>query len=97
MKIDTLAHVRNQLSTVIDQLAGEPLFITRNGRIAAVLQAVADDEVEDYLLRNSPKFWQLIEARRNRARHGATLPFDPAQYMNEDMGGAPNERGNQER
>ena len=80
MRIDTLAHVKNQLSSVIEQLGNEPLFITRNGRITAVLQTLSDDQVEDYLFRNSPKFWRLLEARREQARRGETLPFDPAQY-----------------
>jgi hypothetical protein len=40
MKVDTLAHVENQLSAVIEGLDEESLFITRNGRVAAVLQAV---------------------------------------------------------
>jgi len=80
MKIDTLAHVKNQISTVIDQLGSEPLFITRNGKVAAVLQAVNDDEIEDYLLRNSPRFWRLIESRRTQAKKGSTLPFDASRY-----------------
>jgi hypothetical protein len=31
-----------------------------NGRMTAVLQAVTDEEADDYLLRNSPRFWRLI-------------------------------------
>ena len=80
MKVDTLAHVKNQLSAVIEGLGEEPLFITRNGRVAAVLQAVKDDDAEDYLLRNSPRFWRLIESRRAQAVAGQVVPFDPAAY-----------------
>lgn len=88
MKIDTLAHVKNQMSSVIDQLGVEPLFITRNGKVAAVLQAVNDAEVEDYLLRNSRRFWQLIESRKAWANKGATLPFDKARYVDDELGTA---------
>ena len=80
MKIDTLAHVKNQLSAVVEGLGSEPLFITRNGKVAAVLQAIADEEVEDYLLRNSPRFWRLMQDRRDQARRGEVLAFDPARY-----------------
>jgi hypothetical protein len=69
---------------VIDQLGSEPLFITRNGKVAAVLQAVSDGEVEDYLFRNSPRFWRLIESRRAQASKGATLPFDAARYEHDE-------------
>ena len=88
MKVDTLAHVKNQISAVIEHLGNEPLFITRNGKVAAVLQAVNDDEIEDYLLRNSPRFWRLIESRKDQARQGATLPFDAARYANDEVGAA---------
>jgi PHD/YefM family antitoxin component YafN of YafNO toxin-antitoxin module len=80
MKVDTLAHVKNRLSAVIEGLGEEPLFITRNGRVAAVLQAVTDEDAEDYLLRNSPRFWRLIESRRAQAVAGQVVPFDPAAY-----------------
>ena len=80
MKVDTLAHVRNRLSAVIDGLGEEPLFITRNGRVAAVLQAITDEDAEDYLLRNSQQFWRLIEARRAQGATGKSLPFNPHEY-----------------
>lgn len=83
MKVDTLAHVKNQLSAVIESLGEEPLFITRNGRVAAVLQAVTDEDAEAYLLRNSPKFWRLIESRRAQAVAGRAVAFDPASYDNQ--------------
>jgi len=84
MKIDTLAHVKNQISSVIENLGSEPLFITRNGKVAAVLQAVSDDKIEDYLLRNSLRFWRLIESRRAQAGKGRTLAFESANYQAED-------------
>lgn len=84
MKVDTLAHVKNQISSVIEQLGSEPLFITRNGKVAAVLQAVNDDEIEDYLLRNSPRFWRLIGSRKAQIGKGATIPFDVARYMDDE-------------
>ena len=81
MKVDTLANVKNHFSAVVEHLGREPLFITRNGKVAAVLQGVTDDEVEDYLLRNSPKLWRLIDERRGRARRGRTIPFDASRYQ----------------
>jgi PHD/YefM family antitoxin component YafN of YafNO toxin-antitoxin module len=86
MKVDTLAHVKNHLSAVIEGLGQEPLFITRNGRVAAVLQAVTDEDTEDYLLRNSPRFWRLIESRRAQAAAGQAIPFDPAAYGRKAVG-----------
>jgi len=33
---------------------------------------------------NSPRFGQLLEARRIQARQGRALPFDPSRYQAED-------------
>ena len=78
MKTETLADVKNNFSQVIDSLGREPVFITRNGRIAAVLQAMTDEGVEDYLTRNSSAFWKLVEARR--ASSNSAVSFDPTRY-----------------
>ncbi|MEJ2745337.1 MAG: hypothetical protein P8123_06585 [bacterium] len=83
MKVDTLAHVKNQLSRVVDTLGCEPLFITRNGRVVAVMQAISSDEIEDYMLRNSKRFWSLIESRRRQAERGEVIPFEPERYGGE--------------
>jgi PHD/YefM family antitoxin component YafN of YafNO toxin-antitoxin module len=88
MRVDTLAHVKNRLSAVIEGLGEEPLFITRKGRVAAVLQAVTDEDAEDYLLRNSPRFWRLIESRRAQAAAGQVAPFAADQYTEEVGAGA---------
>ena len=80
MKVDTLAHVKNKLSRVVNTLGGEPLFITRNGKVVAVVQAVSGDEIEDYMLRNSKRFWSLIESRRRQVEKGEVIPFDPERY-----------------
>ena len=78
MKTETLADVKNNFSQVIDSLGREPVFITRNGRIAAVLQAMTDEGVEDYLTRNSSAFWKLVEERRATA--DSAVSFDPSRY-----------------
>jgi antitoxin (DNA-binding transcriptional repressor) of toxin-antitoxin stability system len=80
MKIESLAHVKNQFPKVIDELTKEPLFITRNGRIVAVLQSMHEQDVEDYLLQHSPRFWKLIDQRRRTAGKGQAAAFDEASY-----------------
>jgi PHD/YefM family antitoxin component YafN of YafNO toxin-antitoxin module len=85
MKVDTLANVKNQFSGVLTRLGSEPLFITRKGKIVAVLQSLSDVEVEDYLLRNSRRFWDLIESRRAQALASKTRLFDPAAYREKPL------------
>ena len=72
MKIAPMAQVRNRFSTFLEESRAEPIFITRNGRIAAVLEAITDDEIEDFLLERSARFRQMLnEAARRRG--GVTL------------------------
>lgn len=67
MKLVPLAEVKNNFSRYLEQTKKEPIFITRNGRIAGVLEHLTDVDVEDYLLERSPR----IRAILNRARRQA--------------------------
>lgn len=73
MKVATLADVRNRFSQVIHRLGKEPLFITRNGRITAVIEHLDEDDVEDYLLERSPKFRDMLERVTGDRKGAVTL------------------------
>ena len=66
MKVTTLADVKNNLSSYLKKAAKEPIFITRNGKIAGVLEHLSEDEVEDYLLERSPKFRKMLDEARKQ-------------------------------
>ena len=66
MKLVPLADVRNNFTRYLEETKREPVFITRNGRIAAVLEHLTDDAVEDYLLERSPKFRAMLDKARQR-------------------------------
>lgn len=72
MKVVPLAEVKNNLTRYLKETRKGPVFITRNGRIAGVLENLRDDEVEDYLLERSPKFRAMIE-RARRQKGGMSL------------------------
>ena len=72
MRLVPLADVKNNFSRYLEETKEEPVFITRNGRIAAVLEHLTDDAVEDYLLERSPKFRALLD-RARRQEGGMSL------------------------
>ena len=72
MKVAPMAQVRNRFSSFLEESKREPSFITRNGRIAAVLEAMTDDEVEDFLLERSARFRQMLDTAARR-RGGVSL------------------------
>jgi prevent-host-death family protein len=70
MKIESLRQVRNNLSSVIDQLSETgPVVITKHGRSRAILLPVDEStDIESLLLSASPRFWKLFDrAARTKA------------------------------
>ncbi|MCX6349560.1 MAG: hypothetical protein NTV79_08715 [Candidatus Aureabacteria bacterium] len=47
----------------------------------ALLEKLRD---RNLAIANNPRFGQLLEARRNQARQGRALSFDPSRYQTED-------------
>ena len=73
MKIVPLNEVKNRFSTYLDLCRREDIVVTKNGRPAAILHAVTDEDLEDFLFESDPRFIARIEAlRREFQRAGGT-------------------------
>lgn len=64
MKVASLADVRNNFSQFLTLSRKEPIFVTRNGHIEAVLEHMTDEEMEDYLLERSRKFRKSLASSK---------------------------------
>ena len=60
MKVAPLGEVKNRFTEYIRLSEEEPIFITRNGKISAVLEHITDEDVEDYSLERSKKFRKML-------------------------------------
>jgi hypothetical protein len=67
--------VRNNVVKYLDACEEEPVFVTRSGKIRAVLEHMRDEDIEDYLLERNPKFRKMLE-RAEKKKGGMRL----AQY-----------------
>lgn len=77
MKIVPLNEVKNRFSTYLELSKREDIVVTKNGRPAAILHAVTDEDLEDYLFESDPRFIARIEAlRRAFQREGGTALAD---------------------
>ncbi len=77
MKIASVAEVKAQLSAYIRASEEGPVVITRNGKPAAVLLAVEDDqELERLILAYTPKFRTLLDASRDQIKRGGHLSHE---------------------
>lgn len=61
MKVTPIASFKEKLPQFMKMARKEPVFITKNGRIEAVMEAISDDDVEDYLLERSPRFRLMLD------------------------------------
>ena len=77
MKIASVADVKARFSAFLKASEHGPVIVTRNGRPAAVLLSVQDeDEIERLILAYSPKFQKILGAARRQIREGQGIPHE---------------------
>ncbi len=75
MKVESLREVKNNLSSVIEELRGTgPVVITKNGKSRAILLPVDDStDLESLILSASPRFWDLFDSAASKTRKWTPL------------------------
>lgn len=68
MRIVPLNEVKNRLSEYLELAKREDVIVTKNGRAAAVLHGVTDEDLEDYLFETDPRFIARIKSLRRQYR-----------------------------
>jgi len=77
MTIASLAEVKDRFSAYIEACKASPIVVTKNGKAAAVLVSVSDDdELESILLACSPRFKRLLERSNREIDRGEGIPHD---------------------
>ena len=61
MKIAPMGAVRNNFAKFLETAEQEPVFVTKNGKITAVIEHIEDRDIEDYLLERSPRFRRMLD------------------------------------
>jgi prevent-host-death family protein len=93
MKIASVADVKAHFSAYLKASAEGPVVVTRNGKPAAVLVAVSDDEeLERLLMAHSPRLQALLEAARRRIQAGEGVR-EEAFWEDVEGASAPKKRG----
>jgi prevent-host-death family protein len=69
MKIAPVADVKARFSKYLAECVEGPVVVTKNGRPAAVLLAVSDEEeLERLVLAHTPRFLALLDAAYDRIK-----------------------------
>ena len=72
MKVAPMGEVRNNFAKYLKASEEEPIFVTNNGKINAVIEHIEDKDVEDFLLERSPRFRAMLRKARQE-RGGMSL------------------------
>jgi prevent-host-death family protein len=72
MKVIPMGEVKNHLSKYLKKCEEEPVFVTKNGKITAVLEHIEDSEIEDFLLERNPRFRKMLN-KVKKEKGGMTL------------------------
>ena len=70
MKVAPLYEVKNGLSRYVSEAEQGPVIITKNGKPAAALVTLVDEDLEAFVLAHSPRFQQLMDEAVAEARQG---------------------------
>ena len=77
MTIASLAQVKAKFSAYIEACKTAPVVVTKNGKPAAVLVSVTDDDdLESILLACSPRFQKLLERSNRQIDQTGGIPHD---------------------
>lgn len=72
MKTMSIFEAKNQFSRTLNEAKKDVVIVTRRGKPVAAIQAVSEDDIEDFLLERSEKFWRMI----TRARNGKSVTLE---------------------
>lgn len=72
MKVAPMGEVRNNFAKYLAASEDEPIFVTKNGRITAVIEHLEDQDIEDFLLERSPRFRSMLN-RVKQEKGGMSL------------------------
>ena len=77
MKIASVAKVKANLSAFLKASKAGPVIVTRNGKPAAVIVGVDDqDEIERLLMAYSPRLNAILDESRKQIGRGEVLTHD---------------------
>ncbi|MBI2919058.1 MAG: type II toxin-antitoxin system Phd/YefM family antitoxin [Chloroflexi bacterium] len=72
MKVAPMGDVRNNFARYLAAVKDGPVFVTKNGKVTAVIEHIEDRDIEDYLLERSPRFRAMLDKAKGE-RQGMSL------------------------
>ena len=80
MKVANTVELKNQTNKILREvMKGQPVIITYRGKPAASLTPLSDEDLEDFILENSPKIRKMISEAVKDVKDGKLTSLE--EYM----------------
>ena len=80
MKVTNTVGLKNKTNQILrDVMAGNPVIITYRGKPAASLTPLSEDDLEDFVLENSPAVRRMIAEAQKDIQQGKVVSLE--QYL----------------
>jgi prevent-host-death family protein len=80
MKVTNTVGLKNRTNQILrDVMAGNPVIITYRGKPAASLTPLSEDDLEDFVLENSPAVRRMIAEAQKDIQQGKVVSLE--QYL----------------
>jgi antitoxin (DNA-binding transcriptional repressor) of toxin-antitoxin stability system len=77
MRVTNTVGLKNETNKILREvMKGSPVIITYRGKPAASLTALTEDDLEDFILENSPKIRRMILQADKDIRAGKVTSLD---------------------
>jgi len=77
MKVANTVELKNKTNKILrDVMKGQPVIITYRGKPAASLTPLTEDDLEDFVIENSPKIRKMLKQAIRDVEQGRLTPLD---------------------
>jgi prevent-host-death family protein len=77
MRVTNTVELKNKTNEILREvMKGSPVIITYRGKPAASLTPLTDDDLEDFILENSPKVRKMITAAEKDIQTGKLVSLE---------------------
>ncbi|OGP51159.1 MAG: hypothetical protein A2Y79_03475 [Deltaproteobacteria bacterium RBG_13_43_22] len=77
MQVANTVELKNKTNKILREvMKGNPVIITHRGKPAASLSPLTEDDLEDFILQNSPKVRRMIAQAEKDIKAGKVIPLD---------------------
>ena len=77
MRVVNTVELKNKTNKILKEvMKGSPVIITHRGKPAASLTPLTENELEDFVLENSPRVRKMIAEAEKDVQKGKVVSFD---------------------